>query len=98
MQIEAAHGRIPSLCAELARFTPSSVILRETFFGKNLLRARNLVGTFSRERLGTTGSSAQLRTPHTVASAQLFAVFAGSKRFARKGTHKFGRGATRRQA
>ena len=42
----------------VARFTPSSLILRQTFFGKNLLRARNFVGTFSRERLGPTGSSA----------------------------------------
>ena len=67
-------------------------------FGKNLSRARNLACTFSRERLGPTGSSAQLRTPHTVASAQLFAVFAGAKPFARKGTRKFARVATRRQA
>ena len=38
------------------------------------------------------------RTHHTVASAQLFAVFAGAKPFARKGTHKFARVATWRQA
>ena len=43
----------------LARFTPSSVILRETFFGKNLSRARNFVA-----RLDAATATARSRHLH----------------------------------
>ena len=62
---------VQSSTVRRARFTPSSVILRETFFGKNLSRARNFVARLDAATATARSRRLHGRTQHTVASATI---------------------------